>query len=64
MLSRQFSLTFTQVSRYTYDLCQMEESGLHNHIDPSAETDFLRDFKSINDVKFRMVKIAMTESWM
>ena len=36
------------------DLCQMEESGLHNHIDPSAETDFLRDFKSINDVKFRM----------
>ena len=36
------------------DLCQMEERGLHNHIDPSAETDFLRDFKSINDVKFRM----------
>lgn len=36
------------------DICEMEESGLHNHIDTSAETDILRDFKSINDVKFRM----------
>ena len=35
------------------DVGQMEESGLHDHIDAATETDVLGDFKGINDVEFR-----------
>ena len=36
------------------DSGQMEEGSLHNHINASAEYDIFCDFKSINDIKFRM----------
>lgn len=37
------------------NISQLEESGLHNHVDAAAQTDFLSNFNSINDVEFDIV---------
>ncbi|OPY91439.1 MAG: hypothetical protein A4E72_00130 [Syntrophus sp. PtaU1.Bin208] len=36
------------------DVRDLEEGGLHDHVDPSAETDLFRDADCINVVKFQM----------
>ena len=37
------------------NVSQFEESRLHNHIDATAQTNFLSNFHSINDVEFNIV---------
>ena len=37
------------------DICQFEEGRLHDHVDAAAETDFLSNADSVDDVEFDVV---------
>ena len=42
------------------NISQLEESRLHNHVDAAAQTDFLSNLNSINDVEFDIVLSDVT----
>ena len=45
---------FNSVSQRN-NISQLEENRLHNHVDAAAQTDFLSNLNSINDVEFNIV---------
>ena len=40
---------------YRNDIGQLEECGLHDHVDPVAKTELLADVRSIEDIKLNIV---------